>query len=188
MLGEVKFFNFIDLPSLRAGGSLQKLPIEKGIKDAHLAFQKGHTQIGYNGLPIHMEVSRTKGTPYFRIPGAIHAEAWVYKNQKLDSSFVRMELGISGEEVQEDDGVGYTQTEFLTLTGRCKDAEGGDPSVFFFDPYKKKYMEGFFHALMFIDQVIGEKVKDKLGLTIPQVVGEEVLSEIHKTGVQTPWQ
>lgn len=189
MFDERRFLNFIDLPNFRARNRLQKTPVEQAIKDAFRAFNSGKENILCDGKKIRMDYSRNKKIPYFHIPASIHASAWVYQTGRGNSGdFVKLELGILAETIKEEvEGVQSSDKELLTITGRVKEAAGGDPSVFFYDPYQKAYAQGFADALEQIDIIAGDKLRKQLNLHIIDIIGDDTLDDIENAGARLKW-
>lgn len=178
MLGDVSFYNLLDLRSFRQGGKLRKLPIEQAIKAAHQAHVRGDKRIDI-GRPVDIDFS-SKRTPYFRLEGSIFADAWIYKTKKEGSgSFIRLELGLMKDTLDEEEGVQSASSKLMTLTGRVKDTSSGDQSVFFFDPAQNAYSEGFRDAL----QLVARQLKKDVSELLPDVdLLDFVETELSKSG------
>lgn len=182
MLNSRKFLNFIDLPNYQAGQKLNKLPVEQAIKAASHALNQGKSRVIVSGIPHEIRHSKN-GNPYFRIHGSIPVEAWVIYNESDAGHFVRLDLGIIGEDIQQTKGgISHAESSLVSITGRVKDTRSGDPSVYFYDHEKAAYMKGFVDALDILQQIA-----EKQGEDIKHLVVKKLREKIETNGEQLPW-
>lgn len=179
MLGKTRFVNFFDLLAFRSAKKLSKLPIEESVKAAFLALERNQDEVNLGSVGIkEVRVSRN-GNKFVPIEGSIPAIATVFQTQNSShGSFVTLQVGLATEQVSSQSGVKSASTEVASLSGRVTMAEGGDPSVYFFDNDKKNFCLGFLAAMRLLKQTFLSEVLRKKGLTVRDIVKEEIMREI----------
>lgn len=178
MLGIRRFFNFIDLFALRQGQKLKKLPIDTAIKETFNALERGEEEVEVNGTKVPVRRS-AKGHQLVTIAGSLPVLATVFKTEDSEHGhYVTLEIGLAAEEVTNNESGTQARSEILRITGRVVSAEGGDPSVYFFDFAKSNYAKGFLAALRIISKSKLGALGREEGLIIKNMLKKSVLDDL----------